>query len=452
MSFNKAELHLGKGQRYQLLLAQIIRGIKDGSLKAGDKLPTHRQLARQLEVSVGTVAKAYLEAQRQGWLEARVGAGTYIRRHSQADILRLTDDRDRVRWDLGLTNSLLDRQPQLVQRHLQAITQDGALLPELLQYQPSQGMEHQRQVVAEHLLARGVQAGREQLLLTNGAQHALAIALQCLCRPGDTVLAEGLSYPGLISLAQHQGLQLHGLALDLQGVVPDALEQAITATGAKVLYLSPTLQTPTNAVMSLERRLALVAIARRHGLTIIEDDNNGALNLGQHVPLQQLLPARVWYLAGLSKQVAAGLRFGYLVVPAGEQEQARDVARASGFMAAPLMMELGCRLLASGDAAQAMADLQKEIQQRARLMQRIFAGTDLRHSSGAFYGWLPLPPGVGADELAARAEAEGIRVLTAGHFAVGQFQAPQAIRLSLTLVQDRARLREALGRLRQLLP
>jgi DNA-binding transcriptional MocR family regulator len=146
-----------------------------------------------------------------------------------------------------------------------------------------------------------VPAEAEDVVLTYGAQNAMLLAAMALAGPGATILTEELTYYGIKTIAAHLNLRVHGVALDDDGLIPDALDAACRSSGAKLLYCIPTLQNPTTSIMPEARRREIVAIAARHDLTIVEDDVYGFLPEDAPPPLAALAPERTVYIASLSK-------------------------------------------------------------------------------------------------------------------------------------------------------
>src|SRR5262249_36537258 len=147
-------------------------------------------------------------------------------------------------------------------------------------------------------------------------QHAMALAFSSLCRAGDTVLTEAATFAGMKTLAEQFALRLEGVAMDEQGLLPDALDRA-AARGAKVLYAIPTLQNPTGRMMSANRGAAAAAAPRRGDLSIVEAAISAPFvpDAQRPAPLSAAARERAFYITSLSKLIAGGLRCGYMLTP-----------------------------------------------------------------------------------------------------------------------------------------
>ncbi len=266
---------------------------------------------------------------------------------------------------------------------------------------------------------------------------------------GETLFCEGLSYPGMLGNARQLKNQVVGLAMDEEGLLPEALEAACRTRRAKLLYLTPTLQNPTTATMSLARREAIVAIARRHDLLIIEDDVNGLLPESALPPLVNLAPERVIYLGSLAKIACGGLRVGFVLTPPHLRGAFAQAMRLSSWMVSPLLIELACKLVSQRQIMPLVEQQRQILARRGELLRHLLPGA--RWQAGSMHAWLPLPEPWRSQEFAEAANALDVGVASGEHFAAGQFAAPQGVRLSLSQPATDARVAEGLERLASLL-
>lgn len=436
------------GPLYLRLACAIEQAILDGSLPAQTRLPTHRALADKLGVTVGTVTRAYSEAERRGLVAARVGHGTWVKGASTDPanqwVIR-TEEGPRIELWQNLPVQL-DR-AALIRPLLENLSQGDLNL--LLGYGKEAGQPDQRQRFIEWLTRQGIAAQEERLLFSHGAQHGIMLAMLATGCVGESLMCEGLSYPGMLGNARQLKNQVIGLAMDEEGLLPDALEAACRSRRARVLYLTPTLQNPTTATMSLARREAIVAVARRHDLLIIEDDVNGLLPEPHQVPLVNLAPERVIYLGSLAKIACGGMRVGFVLAPDHLKQAFAQAMRLSSWMVSPLLVELACQLVSQPGIDQLIREQRQTLARRGELLRHLLPGA--RWQPGSMHVWLPLPEPWRSQEFAAAADALDVGVASGEHFAAGQFAAPQGVRLSLSQPATDARVAEGLERLAQLL-
>lgn len=277
----------------------------------------------------------------------------------------------------------------------------------------------------------GVDPAPDRVLVCNGAQHAMAVVFAALCRPGDTILVEELTFPGIKGIADLLNLRLRGLPLDDQGLRPDALEDACRNGEGSVLYCLPSFQNPTTAYMGDERRDAIADIARRYGMMVVEDDVYGFQHSDPAAPLVDRLPDQCCFVTSASKVLGPGLRVGYAMVPDRLLEPARAAIRATCWLTAPLNAEIVSRWIEDGRADDLILWHREEAGRRARMAYDALDGLSYHHNMGAYHLWLEVPSPWRVDELVEAAAAEGVHLIPPDPFLVGRGQRPHAMRLSL---------------------
>jgi DNA-binding transcriptional MocR family regulator len=294
--------------------------------------------------------------------------------------------------------------------------------------------------------SRGLGVEAEQVLLVNGAQHGLAVAMMALFKPGDVVAADALTYPGFKVLAEALRLEVQAIPLSKTGPDLDALEKLCRNRPVRGIYSMPTLHNPMGWVMSLEQRQHLVAIARKHGLHIIEDAAYAFLAPNPPPPLAALAPERTVYVSGLSKSIATGLRFGFIAAPVKGVGALERVIRATTWNTPGIMTAIATGWLDDGTVAKLEAQKRVDAKARQALADELLAGLNgVRHPC-SYFTWLPLAEDARADQVAAALMRENISVSTAEPFAVSA-QVPHAIRLALGSV-DMDTLRTALTKVK----
>jgi DNA-binding transcriptional MocR family regulator len=428
------------GPRYRAIAEAIAEAVAAGALPPGSRLPTQRELAERLGVTVGTVSRAYAEAARTGLVSGEIGRGTFVRR-------RAADEPDE---DGGATIDLAQNHPPdpvsrperaALAASLAALT-GAADLGRLLAYPAAGGNPEDREAGAAWIARAGVEATADRVLVCTGSQHGLTVVLATLLRPGDLLLTEALTYAGLKSVAGLLHLRVSGVSIDAHGLRPDAFEQACRRGNPRALYVIPTQHNPTTAVMPLERRREIAAIAERHGVAIVEDDVHGLLPESRPVPLAALAPDRTCFLTSTSKTLAPGLRIAYVLAPAPLVPSLTDSLRATTWAVAPLTAAIASSWIVSGTADAILAARRREARARQGLAREALAGADFDAQPEAYYLWLRLPEPWRRDTFAAVLQARGVALTSADAFAVGRDPAPHAVRLCLGAVRSR----EALGR------
>jgi DNA-binding transcriptional MocR family regulator len=421
-----------------------------GALRPGDRLPPQRELADALGISLGTVTRAYAEAERRGLVKGTGRRGTLVTgRASPPGLSALVGSRDLI--DLAANHPTASLDPDL-SAALKAVARRsdaGALLG----YPPAGGLPRHREAMAAWLRAHGVPADPAGVVMTAGAQHAILVALSALCRPGDEVACEELTFPGVKAACDALGLRLQPIPLDGDGLLPDRLEQLCRVRPIRAVYTIPSLHNPTSAALPAERREAVARIAQRRDVWLIEDDLLRPLLRAPGPALSALAPERTIHVSSASKALAGGLRVGFALVPAGLREAVTQALQASLIACPALNAEIVAGWIGDGTAAATVAARRRETrarQRRARLLLES-CGATLRSSPESYYVWLELPPSWSADRLSREARERGVGVAPAHIFAVDERRAPNAVRLALSAPTSRRTLDVGLRTLAELL-
>ncbi|UWQ34077.1 PLP-dependent aminotransferase family protein [Leisingera sp. M527] len=403
--------------RYLELAEAIKSDIDTGVLAPGDRLPPQRRVAQDLGVDFSTVSRGYAEAVRRGYIESFVGRGTFVK---APDALPARPDPRRALEEDPMMNMPPEPDdPALLARMQKGLEHVSANLLPLLRYQSVTGSPQDRAIAADWMQANGLPCAPERLAVTPGSHASLYAILTVLCEPGSTVLCEDVTYPGLRSIAARLGIRLIGLAGDRDGILPEALEKAVTDHWPAVLYLNPTLQNPTTRTMPSHRRQEVAAVLQKHDLPLIEDDAYCFVAEDAPAAISSLIPDLSWHIAGLSKCFGAGLRLAYTTVPKrGLMGQFSQAMRSMHVMVSPLNLALLGRWIEDGTAAEIQGFVRKAAAVRqalaAEVLQECFTVADPL----AFNLWLTLPRGTSRAEVMGRMAGRQIGIMPSDAFTV----------------------------------
>lgn len=429
---------------YLALADSIARDIASGALLPGQRLPTQRALAARLGIALTTVTRGYREAERRGLVRGVVGRGTFVTGGSP----ERADEPERGPIDLR-PNTML---PTPLMAELQAsmataVAEPGR--PDLFDYGPHRGVNRHRKAGAVWLTQVGLETSGDEVVVTSGGQHAMAVALSTVTRPGDAVLVGEVTYAGMKSLAGFLGIRLEPVPLDEEGIRPDALRAACLGRGAVALYCMPTLQNPTAAVMSEQRRREVAEVVNTAGIALVEDDSYGFLL--PNLPRLSGLCERSFYITGTSKSLLPALRVGFLRAPVGEIDRLEAKVAATTYLASPLLAEVTARWIEDGTAERVMAWKRQETRARQEMAARLLAGRDYRAHWASPHGWLSLPEPWSARDFARRAAEKGVLVTPAHVFAATRDRVLHAVRICLGPVGSRSTLQRGLETLVKIL-
>ncbi len=420
------------GPRYAAIAQAVAQGISEGTLTPGDRLPPQRDLAWKLGVTVGTVTRGYSEAERRGLVKGEVGRGTYVRPTGAVEtwMMRGGEEDASSIIDMNFILPTPSSELETFGATLTAMGQQQDIL-DTLGYQPHIGKRSHREAGSAWLARSRLEVPPERIALVAGAHHGIVAALAAIARPGDRILTEALTYPGLQAAARLLGLRLEPLPIDAEGLLPEPLDAACRHAEARGLYFVPKLQNPTTATMSEARRAAIAAVARRHALPFVEDDLFGLLDEATPTPVTSLAPELGHYVTSLSKTVSPGLRVGYVAAPASSMDRLSQAVRSTCWMATPLTGEIATRWITDGTADRILASLRSEAELRRQAALDILGPWQPLCPLGSLHLWLPLPPPWRAGEFAAEALARGVRLTPSDTFAVGRGAEQQAVRIGL---------------------
>lgn len=436
--------------RGEALVAAIEAGIRDGDLAPGERLPSQRALAHRLGLAIGTVTRAYAEAERRGLVVGEVGRGTFVRGAEAAPSV-VPGPRSASDVDLGNNVSLAvpDVAEPLHRACVEQLVRSGELTSAIERPDEAAGLD-----VARRWLARvGIERDAARVAVAPGFHPALIAVLSALCRPGDTVLCESLAYSGLPACARGAGVHLVGVDVDDRGVVPEDVDRRAERHGARVLVVQPTHHSPTTATMDDARRRALLEVAARRGLTVVEFDEDLAL-ADDATPLANLAPETVVTVADVGRALGLGLRVCAVAAPDAARRDA--IARALAdvaWMTSPLPVAVTGALL--DDGADALLAARREaLAERQRRIARLdgVGGARLVHRPTSHHAWLDLTSTAWSrSEAFVAAAAERHVIVSDAHvFHVGPRTAPSAVRLALGTATD-AELDQAIDVIAELL-
>lgn len=407
----------------------------NGVFQPGDRLPAQRDLAQRLGVDLTTVTRAFTEARHRNLIDAATGRGSFV----------TSGGPDEPVLDLSMN---IPPPPQGI--NLPALIRSGidGLLRRsnaegLLAYHPGPGSPAERAAGTLWLEKVGPRLPIDRIAVGTGAQSLLAAVMSAMTCDREAVLADRLTYPGFIALAQAMNRQLAGVGADEHGMHPDLLEKAARRHGARLVYLNPVLHNPTTLIMPEHRRRDLIGVARRAGLIFIEDDPYSPLLDSAPPPFFALAPDMTIHVATLAKSISPFLRTAFLAMP--DARRLDDVARhlrSLTLMAPPLMSGLAAEWIRSGAAEEIADGVRREAEARQALARSILTLAPGR--APGFHIWMPLEAGHSAAAIVGKAQRRGLALRGAGEFATDGKNIPEAVRVALGAVQDRRKLSEAL--------
>jgi DNA-binding transcriptional MocR family regulator len=427
---------------YMQIRNQLRERILRGDLAAGTQLPAERTLARSLGVSRTTVVNAYDELEADGLVKGHVGRGTIVvggaawmeaqpiawpahlsglgrrlAQHAQsAELLtlhRLSAQPGVISLALGLPDPTL-LPPERLQRAWEAVIE--RLGAGAVGVCPVQGTAAVREIIAARMRERGVTVSPEGAAVVNGSQHGLDLLIRLLAEPGDTVLVEIPTYYGALQCFQAWGVRLIGVPVDQEGMDIERVEFLLSRYRPRFIYTVPTYQNPTGTTMSLERRERLLDLAQRYQVPVVEDDPFSDLYFHQPPPPSIKALDRyghVLYLSTFSKNLAPGLRVGWLVAPGPLVERVTVLNRVTELQPNAVGQHLVVEFARQGwleeqiELARSTYSVRCQAMDAALQRHRL---TDLGWVApeGGMFLWLRLPEQVNAQDLLVETGQQGV--------------------------------------------
>lgn len=430
-------IHLSRQTHRSLYLQvadQLRAQIEEGKLAPETRLPASRVLAKTLGVNRITIVNAYAELEAEGLVATRVGSGTYVTAPKKssdfadpagqpwrsplslqrqwspsqmmAEMMRLARQSGVISFAAGTPASEFIPVNEFRRALNEVLRRDGAAA---LQYEEAAGYLPLRETIAAELRRRNIEVDGDHLLITSGCQQAVDLVLRLLA-PGEdaTVIVEEPCYLGLLDLLNSRQITPVGLPVDEHGLQIDHLEQAILRHRPCLICVSPSFQNPTGFTIPMERRQALLDIAARYGVPILEDTTYDELYYEQEpLPTLKSLDTAdiVFQAGGYSKTLIPGIRIGYLAAPVALQERLAATKQTTDILTSPLNQRALHAYLESGCFSQHLKFVRNAYKARRDAMleavRRYFpAEASWRRPEGGIYLWVEMPPtGPTATEL-----------------------------------------------------
>lgn len=439
---------------YQQIRGQLRDLILSGDLPKGVRLPPERELARTLGVNRTTVSNAYQELAADGYVEGHVGRGTIVCTHPEpldepwvrsfspqplpwGDYLAISSCRDQdplIRELLELCAqkdmiSLAGGVPATdllpIERFHEAMSEAIHRYEEgMLQLCPTEGHPAFRTLLVERAARQGIKTTADNMLILAGSQQGLDLVARAFIEPGDTVIVEIPTFLGALNVFRSRGVRLIGVPTDHGGMNVDLLDRLLARYRPRLIYTLPTFQNPSGAVMSLERRKRLLALAQRYQVPILEDDPYGDLYYGDPPPrsiksLDQ--HGHVIYLSTFSKVFSPGIRIGWLVAPRPVIDCLASSKQYADLHSNTLAQLALCEFIQHGWLEDHLDTLRAAYARRLRAMLEAldeFMPKELRVNipTGGFYLWCHLQDGLLGRELFAEAASRGVAIVAGEPF------------------------------------
>ncbi|MET1416409.1 PLP-dependent aminotransferase family protein [Roseibium sp. HPY-6] len=446
------EIQDAEGPIYIAIADALESDIKEGILGQGDRLPPQRELAYQLGVTLGTVTRAYGEAERRRLVKGETGRGTYVapETHKVSPLIPKEDEQEIC--DLARNFAYPHLNPNLSEGLIRMARTAG--IDRLNGFVPSEGLKAHRETGVLVFKDYGLDADPSRVAVTCGAQHGIQVTCQALFRSGDAIAVDRFTYPSIFPSLASIGLKLVPVPALIRSdggfgaMDPQALAQAARVHGIKGVFLMPNMQNPTTHTMSVEERENLVQVAREHDLKIVEDDPYTPF-LPETLPaFGALAPERTASIASISKVCSPGSRIGFVHVPELFGDSIRNKIGESTWMASPITAELIAGWVREGHLFKTLRLKRKANRVRFQRAREILSPYFLQGGIDKVFGWLRLPDHVDPDAIQATLGHQRISVLSSRYFQSRDHASAPYLRLTFGSEASEERFCKALERVR----
>jgi len=369
----------------------------------------------------------YAELVRRGLVTGEVGRGTYVRPPVGTSAPALADPNS-VPVDLELNYPILPEQGAQLAEGLARLMHPASLVG-AMHMMAVRGTSEAREITASFLAHSSWSPDPSRVLFTGNGRQAIAAAMAALASPGERIGVESMTYPVVKGIAARLGITLVPVAVDGEGVKPEAIAAVHREQGLKGLYIQPTLHNPLGLTMGTKRRRAVAQVLAETGLTVIEDAVYGFL--ADEIPLAAFAPDNVVLVDSLSKRIAPGMTLGFAVAPPALIERIAATIRSGAWAASRFPLLAALQWMADGTAAQIAMAKRGDARVRQKIALKALEGFELQSGPHAYHLWLTLPEPWRADTFCAAAARLGIAITPANAFTVHSGHAPYAVRIAL---------------------
>ena len=437
------------GPLYRVIAEKLEEDVLNGSLTPGTKLPPQRELADFLDINVSTISRAFKLCEQKGIICSTVGNGTFIASDAAANPFLLPEDGYLDIIELGPVFPAKNVNGMIVQQLKKMIAEPD--FGDLFQYGQSGGTEWQKKSAAKLMKKTGYNVHPNQLLLANGAQNAITATLAALFQPGDRIGTDKFTYPGIKTAANMLGIRLIPIQQKNNEMTSDGILYACKNENIKGLYLISDMHNPTTHTMSEKCRKMIGQLAQQEKLIIIEDAIHSLLLEKPYAPIASYAPEHVIYISSLSKVVSPGLRLAFLAVPEAYKQKITKALYNLNISVPPVMAELVCRMINSGNIDKIIAMHRSENRQRNAIADLYLSPYKLLGRPEGIMRWLILPKDMTGEAFAAKAYQHGVRVYGAERFAVGTTKQVNAVRIAIAAPETHSQLTKGMEIIRNIL-
>ncbi len=437
-------IHLDKNVSKYLYI-QLFEKIRDMMIRSmfneNEKLPPIRKLAELLDVNTSTVVNAYDLLEKEGLVYKKVGRGTFVSLKLEKDL----KDEQLQKYPLDEDITLMDRGQMRIKENMisfASATPTSDLFPvedfkilfnevldrdqgDAFSYQESQGYYPLRESLVHYLKEYNIETNPENIQIISGAQQGIDVVAKAFAGYGDSIILESPTYTGAIATFKSRGARMVPVPISSDGIDLNRLEECMKVHKPKLLYVMPNFQNPSGYSYSKEKKLKVIALARKYNVLIVEDDYLSDLSFySQDNATLKSLDAddSVIYIKSFSKIFMPGLRLGFLVIPRNLYGKILAAKHTSDISTSGLNQRVFDLYLRKGIWKKHIKYMEKIYKERFDIMKAclekyiVDKGVNYILPYGGLNFWLELPEGYSSDQLYREAAKEDILILPGSIF------------------------------------
>lgn len=398
---------------YIQIFNQFKKYIENGSIPQGYKLPTIRSLAKELGVNNITVINAYKLLELNGYVNKKVGSGTYVSQDIKQNDLTREDIKALEHGQILLNKNMINFSSSSPNPELFPVDDFKIIINKVLErdggyafeYQDTKGYMPFRKSICEFIKKDEIDIDYEDVQVISGGQQGIDVVSKALINFGDCVFVESPTYSWAIASFKSRGAEIVDVALNKDGIDIDELEEKLKIFKPKLIYTMPVFQNPTGISYSEDKLKKLIELAYKYDTYIVEDDFSNELNFSsnKHLPLKSYDKYdRVIYIKSFSKIYMPGLRLGFIVSPKNLVNSFAEAKYVSDLSTSGLMQRAFEIYLREGIWKKHIERFKKIMRERFDEMKYLLSGNkyfEVNIPDGGFYFWLKLNDDISAKKL-----------------------------------------------------
>lgn len=434
---------------YKSISEALEYDIVNGNIAPKTKLPPQRELADFLDVNLSTITKVYKTCQLKGLLYGVTGKGTFVSPNVNTKNKLFERSVGCNYIEMGFIKSDFNLNIKSIEKIGNLLSKETMV--DLFETKSYDINEKQLLSAKKWFCKLNLEVSIDNILITSGAQNAMAIILTSMFKAGDKIATDPYTYPNFIQLANYLNIQLIPVKNDDCGMIPQELELACRLHNIKGVFLMPSFSNPTNITMNMKRRVMIADIITKNRLILIEDDVYAFLLPKNYFPISKMVPEASIYISGLSKAFFPSLRVAFIYFSDKFRRDILSGFRSINVTNSVLDTELVRRLIESGLYSELVNEKKNIMELRNEIYKEYFKCEEINSYQYSFFKWLKLPDKLKSDYVEQKAKEKGVSIMSSNKFSICNIEESEYVRLAICSPKDNYELKKALNIIKDIL-